>query len=76
LRYYISNRGGKVLKHHTADGREIHIEAGMWMQTIFNLYQEKPFQEYDINTKYYLEKINKEISALEPEPTNQLKLEL
>jgi hypothetical protein len=36
-------------------------------------YVEKPFEEYDINYDYYLEKIRKEIESLDPS-TNQLSL--
>ena len=36
-------------------------------------YEEKEFSEYDINFKYYLENIYKEIRSLEP-INNQLSL--
>jgi hypothetical protein len=36
-------------------------------------YVEKPFEKYDINYDYYLEKVKKEIESLEPS-TNQLSL--
>ena len=36
-------------------------------------YEKKPFEKYDINYDYYLEKIKKEIESLEPS-TNQLSL--
>lgn len=75
LRYYISNKGSKILKCHISDGREINVEAGTWLQTVFNKYEEKTFEEYDINKLFYLTKINKEIQALQPELFNkQLKL--
>ena len=34
------------------------------MQTIFNLHEEKPWEEYDINESYYLTKIYKEIDTI------------
>jgi hypothetical protein len=43
------------------------------MQAIMIDYEEKEFEEYDINLKYYLEKVRKEIENLEPN-TNQLSL--
>lgn len=36
-------------------------------------YVEKPFEEYNINYKYYLEKVKKEINSLESN-LNQLSL--
>jgi hypothetical protein len=73
LRYYISNKGSKVFKVNKTDKREIQIESGKWMQTIFNLYVEKPWEEYDINDSYYLDKIYKEIHNICP-PKQQLDL--
>ena len=35
-RYYISKKGKKVIKVNKTDGREIQLEAGHWMQTIYN----------------------------------------
>ena len=35
-RYYISNKGTKIIKVNKTDGREIQLEAGHWMQTIYN----------------------------------------
>ena len=73
LRYYVSNKGCKILKINNSDKREIQVEAGKWYQTIFNTYIEKPFEEYDINYDYYIGNIRKEIEALEPK-IEQLKL--
>jgi hypothetical protein len=73
IRYFISKSGSKIIKRNKTDNREIQVEAGKWMQTTLINYVEKPFEEYDINYDYYLEKINKEIESLEPS-TNQLSL--
>jgi hypothetical protein len=73
IRYFISNTGSKIIKRNNTDHREIQVEAGKWMQTTLINYVEKPFEEYDINYDYYLEKIRKEIESLEPS-TNQLSL--
>jgi len=67
LRYYVSNRGSKILKYNTYDGRKINIEAGQWLQTVFNLYVDKPFNQYDINKRFYLDRIYKEIKVLQPD---------
>lgn len=73
IRYFVSNSGSKIIKRNNTDGREIQVEAGKWMQTIMIDYTEKEFSEYDINFKYYLDNIYKEIRSLEPVVT-QLKL--
>ena len=76
VRYYISNSGIKMIKRHS-DGREIQLEAGKWMQTLLNKYEWKPWEDYNIDNRYYLEKIYKEISNIETgsiKPTTQLTL--
>ena len=61
VRYYVSNKGCKLIKVNKADGRESRLEAGKWLQTEFNLQEIKPWNDYDVNDEYYLEKIYKEI---------------
>jgi hypothetical protein len=73
IRYYISNKGCKVIKKNNEDSREIQVEAGRWLQKLYINADEKAFEDYDINYDYYLEKIKKEINSLEPN-TNQLSL--
>jgi hypothetical protein len=73
IRYYISNGGSKIIKTNLSDSREIQVEAGKWLQTVFIDYCEKPFEEYNINYDYYIDKVRKEIESLEPS-TNQLSL--
>jgi hypothetical protein len=73
IRYFISNNGSKIIKTNLYDKREIQVESGKWMQTVFIDYQEKEFDDYNINNKFYLEKIRKEIENLEPNK-NQLTL--
>ena len=69
LRYYISNRGCKIYKVNKGDGREIQLESGKWMQTLFNVYEQKSWSEYDIDESYYLDKIYKEINNIIPKKT-------
>lgn len=77
LRYYVSNAGSKIIKHNTSDGRDINVEAGQWLQTIFNKYEEKPFLDYNVDMRFYLARINREIQAMQPEIfANQIKLDL
>jgi hypothetical protein len=73
IRYYVSKGGSKIIKTNLSDNREIQVEAGPWMQTVFINYVEKPFEEYVINRDFYLQKIKKEIQSLE-QVTNQLSL--
>jgi hypothetical protein len=72
VRYYVTNNGVKLSKRHS-DGREIQIESGLWLQKVFNKFADLPFEKYDINKKYYLEKIHQEIHNIE-KSTIQLKL--
>ena len=73
IRYFISNSGSKIIKTNLLDEREIQVESGQWMQSVFIDYVEKDFKEYNVNNKFYLEKIKKEIDSLEPN-RNQLSL--
>lgn len=74
IRYYICNSGSKIVKVNKSDGREIQTEAGKWLQQVYiNHIDDMSFDEYEINTKYYLENIRKEIEGLEPNK-NQLTL--
>ena len=66
IRYFVSTDGNKLVKCHNQDGREIQVEAGQWMQTTINqINKDKPFEEYNIDKKYYLEAIYKEIDQIE-----------
>ena len=73
IRYYISKSGSKIIKKNNSDNREIQVEAGKWMQSLMIDYVDKPFEDYNINYDYYLEKVRKEINSLEPN-SNQLSL--
>ena len=65
IRYFISNSGSKIVKCHQ-DGRQIQVESGEWLQTTVNkLDPSKPYDKYDINLKYYLEEIYKEIEGIQ-----------
>jgi hypothetical protein len=64
VRYYVSDKGCKLIKVNKADGRETRLEAGKWLQTEFNLHEIKPWGDYDINDEYYLERVYKEIENI------------
>jgi len=74
LRYFISNKGGKILKINP-DGRILQVHAKSWVQRIFNQFIEMPFEDHDINHMFYLSKVNKEIHGLQADIfSNQVKL--
>ena len=74
-RYYISKKGIKIIKINKSDHREIQLEAGPWMQVLFNKLEIKPkWKEYDININYYLKAIESEIDKILSVSANQLKL--
>jgi hypothetical protein len=82
VRYFVSTKGTKIVKCHP-DGRQIQLESGPIYQTIFNKAEMRSWEDYNIDDKYYLNKIYDEIKKIESEseviPTNlyqQLKLEL
>lgn len=64
-RYYISNKGCKIVKIHKYDNREIQLESGKWKQTIFNKISIKnKFEDYNVNIKYYIKAIENEIDNI------------
>mgnify|MGYP003111250951 FL=1 len=74
-RYYISKSGVKMVKVHKLDKREIQLEAGRWLQVVFNDMKIKPkWEDYNIDKKYYLEAIEEEINGIINVSSNQLKL--
>lgn len=73
-RYYISNKGCKIVKINKSDNREIQLESGQWVQTVMNKIENKKWSDYDINEKYYLNAIEKEINNIIGVKNNQLLL--
>lgn len=66
IRYYMSKKGYKIIKKNYVDGRETKTEADKALQKLFINYEDKPFEEYNIDTNYYLKKIRSEINNLSP----------
>jgi hypothetical protein len=64
VRYYNSNRGCKLIKANP-DGRKIQLESGPIYQNILNRFEKKTWEEYNVDEKYYLDKIYDEISKIE-----------
>ena len=74
-RYYISKSGVKIIKVNKNDNREIQLESGRWLQTVFNKFKiETKWENYDINKGYYLEANEKEINNIINVASNQLTL--
>lgn len=74
VRYYISNKGCKIIKVHREDGRKINLVAGRWYQTEMNNFVDIPWEDYDICEGFYLEMIKKEINILQEVKSQQLSL--
>ena len=62
-RYYISTNGKTFRK--LKDERIIEIEAGGTKVTIFNKYEEKPFEDYNIDYNYYINECYKIIHKID-----------
>jgi hypothetical protein len=75
VRYYISNKGCKILKQHR-DGRIIQVESGRWLQTTLNKLDKKDWDGYDINYDYYINNAIREIMNVCPEKIAYQQLEL
>ncbi len=55
--------------------RNEQLEAGIWTQELFNVFVEKPWEEYNVDTRYYIEQVRKEINNLMPDyNTGQMSL--
>ena len=74
-RYFISKSGVKIIKVNKKDGREIQLEAGKWLQTVYNDMKVEPkWDNYNIDKAYYLQAIESEINSILTVSSNQLKL--
>ena len=74
-RYYVSKTGIKIVKVNTLDRREIQLESGKWLQTLFNKMDLKPkWIDYNIDNSYYMKAIESEINNILDTSINQLKL--
>jgi len=78
-RYYICKtehpEACKITKVNKKDNREIQLEAGQWMQVLFNKVDIKPkWDLYKINQNYYFQLIESEIENIINYSPQQLKL--
>ncbi len=65
LRFYptVSKKGTAVKVHN--DGRVINLLSG-WATKPFNVYEEKPIEEYNINYDYFINECEKIINEIKP----------
>ena len=63
VRYYVSNKGSSFVKKYKSGDSEF-INKG-YLITVFNKYEEKPFEEYDINYDFYIAEAKKIINIIE-----------
>jgi hypothetical protein len=73
LRYFISKNGCKIIKMNESDGREIQLEAGPWLQTVYIKMDKKAWKDYQVDDVYYTQAIQREIENIEGN-TKQLAL--
>lgn len=63
-RYYISNLGGAIYKIKNDNKKITGVNVG-FVTTLFNKYEEKPMNKYDINYNFYITECNKIIDIIE-----------
>jgi hypothetical protein len=74
IRYFISEKGVKIIKCHNTDGREIQVESGKWLMSVMNKFEEKEWEDYGLNEQYYSQAIYKEIENIAGARVQQLSL--
>jgi hypothetical protein len=67
LRYYVSSKGVKLLKKNLETPKVISVNSGRWLQTIFNKHDILEWDAYGVDEKFYMDKVNNEIAAMQPE---------
>ena len=77
IRYYVSQKGSKIIKKEPASGRAIQVLADRWLLTEMNYVETDQQVPQDINYQFYIDAINKEIeniSNIKASNTGQLEL--
>ncbi len=64
-RYYVSKAGGKLVKRNKKDGRQIQLESGKWLQSIYNKNLNMSYDDMGIDEDYYIDRIYKEIHNID-----------
>lgn len=70
-RYYFSKNAPYLFKQKNGVGTMQHVNVGEGVE-IFNNYEEKSWEEYNVNYQYYISKTQKIIDEINL--LNQLKL--
>ncbi len=70
VRHYISNNGCKLMKCNI-DGRELQVNAGKYLSTVYNKHKQLNISEYDINYEFYIDKVYDVIHKIEPDVINK-----
>lgn len=78
VRYYVSHSNCSLKKKYKAGAKKYgqkptEVQKG-WNMTAYNRHEEKPFDEYKVDYRFYLERIRKIIKEVDPNVQN-LKLE-
>jgi hypothetical protein len=72
-RYYISKNNSSLKKKYNnrskMPGRTIELHKG-FNTTLYNIHEEKPMSDYNINYLFYLKEINKVIDEIQPNASN------
>jgi len=63
-RFYVSNSGGKLIKHHNIRNNNIGILVNNTVKIINDYDKNIPFSEYDLNFDYYKTEAQKYIDAV------------
>ena len=67
VRYFIANKGCKIIKYHKSSGRAIKLEAQNCLEYVLLKYdKERDFKSYPIDIKFYERMIRKEIENILP----------
>lgn len=73
IRYYVSNKGSKIVKRHKDPNRPaINLVAGPWQLTVMNKWpKELDVKNLDIDYDFYINSAKKEIENIAGSLTNQ-----
>lgn len=68
-RYYVSRNSNQVYYRRYVKGKSVGtkeaINSGYFVQ-VYNVHEEKPIEEYNINYQFYIDECNKIIEVIEP----------
>jgi len=65
-RYYVSTKGGNLVKRDKVSGKIIGINAGETVQILNDYDSSKPFDEYNADISYYKKEAEKIIREIRP----------